>query len=247
MDALVAEKVILKKADDLGVTFDDDEINDKADEKVKMYKESSKTDEEFNEFIGKYGYDEESFKEYWVRQTKIEQVVEKMLEDVEASDEECQKYYDDNIDQYKVNPGAEVKHILFTDATEGEAQAKAARELAVSGKTFDEIAAMDEYKDKCQSEDLGHQDFENTQMVEEFVNAFKGLPENEISQPVKTQFGWHLILNTKINKEEVTKTYDEVKEQVKTTVLNTKKGDKYKELIEQYKEDIGVKIYEDRI
>ena len=45
-----------------------------------------------------------------------------------------------NVSSYVLEPGAYVKHILFTDETTGEVDAKAARELVLQGKTFEEIA-----------------------------------------------------------------------------------------------------------
>ena len=171
-----------------------------------------------------------------------------MVEGQEVTDEEISDYYNENIDSFKVQPGADVKHILFTDETTGEADAKAARELVLQGKTFDEIAAMDEYKDKCTTEDLGFQQFENnTSLVEEFVEGFKNLKEGEVSEPVKTSYGWHLIEISNIQNEEVTKTLDEVKDEIKENLLSTKENNKYTEELEKLKEDTKIKKYENRI
>lgn len=249
IDKLVSDKVLMNKKDDLDVEINDDDIKTQVEEQVKQYKEYTATEEAYVEFLAGYGYTPEEFETYMTEQMKIGKVYEKVVADVTTTDEELQTYYDDNIANYQVNAGATVTHILFKDATNGEAQAKAARVLAVSGKSFTDIKAMDEYKDdeNVLTEDLGHQDFENnTTMVTEFVDGFKSLALNEISQPVKTSFGYHIIKNTAVNTEAITQTFDEVKETVKSTVLQTKQEAEYKTKIEEYKAEMDIKIYEDR-
>ncbi|NLK95092.1 MAG: peptidylprolyl isomerase [Clostridiales bacterium] len=248
LNSLVEEKVLFAKQEEIGAEFTDDEIQTEVDSRVQMYKDYTGSDDAYAKFLEQYGYTEDEFKDYWTTQIKLEKIVDKMLEDIEVTDEEAQEYYNENTDNYKLEPGANVTHILFSDADKGEEQAKAARELAVQGKTFDEIAAMDEYKDVSKAEDLGYQASENnSQLVTEFVDGFKNLKEGEISQPVKTSFGWHLIKVTNVSTEEKTQTFDEVKETVKSTVLNNKKSEAYTERIEKYKNESDVKIYEDRI
>ena len=247
LESLIEEKVLMSMKDDLGVNFDNDEIKKEVDEQVEMYKSQYSEDGEFEEFIASYGYDEKGFEEFLTTQVKLSKIIEAMVADVTVSDEEIQEYYNENIDSYKLNPGADVQHIVFTDETTGEADAKAARELVLQGKTFDEIAAMDEYKDKCKAESLGHQDFENnTLLVSEFVDGFKNLPEGQVSEPVKTSHGWHLILNTNINTETVTESLDEVKDEIKNTILYNKKNEEYTNKLEKYKEEMNIKIYEDK-
>ncbi|OGI21220.1 MAG: peptidylprolyl isomerase [Candidatus Melainabacteria bacterium RIFOXYA12_FULL_32_12] len=82
-------------------------------------------------------------------------------------------------------------HILV--ATKEEADK--IREEILNGKDFGHAARKNS---KCpsgyQGGDLGF--FKRGNMVAEFENAAYTLPINEISEPVKTQFGWHLIMVT---------------------------------------------------
>ncbi len=82
-------------------------------------------------------------------------------------------------------------HILVP--TKGEADK--IREEILSGKNFEQAAAE---SSKCPSGarggDLGF--FGKGQMVQEFEKTAFELPVGEVSQPVQTQFGWHLILVT---------------------------------------------------
>lgn len=76
-----------------------------------------------------------------------------------------------------------------------EEEAKKLRDEIVNGASFGEIASK---VSKCPSGrnggDLGF--FGKGQMVIEFEEAAFSLPLNEVSQPIKTQFGWHLLVVT---------------------------------------------------
>ena len=250
LESLIEQEVLLANKDKIGADYTDEEVDKEVEEQINSIKESTENDEEkYKEYLKSCGYsDEEELKEEVKKSVILNKLREKMVEGQEVTDEEISDYYNENIDSFKVQPGADVKHILFTDETTGEADAKAARELVLQGKTFDEIAAMDEYKDKCTTEDLGFQQFENnTSLVEEFVEGFKNLKEGEVSEPVKTSYGWHLIEISNIQNEEVTKTLDEVKDEIKENLLSTKENNKYTEELEKLKEDTKIKKYENRI
>lgn len=81
---------------------------------------------------------------------------------------------------------------LLVDSQE---QAEKLREEIIAGKSFADAARE---SSKCPSGarggDLGY--FTRGKMVPEFEKAAFELPVGEISAPVKTQFGWHLLLVT---------------------------------------------------
>lgn len=78
---------------------------------------------------------------------------------------------------------------------DSEDQCKQLREQIVNGKPFADVAKE---VSKCPSGrdggDLGF--FGRGMMVPEFDQVAFTLPVNEISEPVKTQFGWHLLVVT---------------------------------------------------
>jgi peptidyl-prolyl cis-trans isomerase D len=91
------------------------------------------------------------------------------------------------------------RHILFQDTDTGEAQAQEFLARIQAGEDFNTVAeelatkAAEENPDdiKVRYEDLGW--FGEGQMVVEFEAAAKELEVGEISQPVQTSFGWHVI------------------------------------------------------
>jgi parvulin-like peptidyl-prolyl isomerase len=73
-------------------------------------------------------------------------------------------------------------------------------------------------------------------MVPEFEKATLALKDNEISKPVKTQFGWHIIKREALRKSEV-KPFAEVEQQLITFL----KGQKEQELLQKYIKDLEAK------
>ena len=76
-----------------------------------------------------------------------------------------------------------------------EEEAKQLREEIVAGKDFAEVAKeVSLCPSGKEGGDLGY--FRKGQMVPEFENAAFTLPIGQVSEPIKTQFGWHLIVVT---------------------------------------------------
>jgi foldase protein PrsA len=78
------------------------------------------------------------------------------------------------------------------------------------------------------------------------MDAFKTLKEGEVSQPVKSQFGYHLIKATGLKGAEVTP-LDQVKDEIKSTVLQQKQKDTFNAKIAEWKTDLKVKTNEDKL
>lgn len=251
LNSLVEQEVLraIKNKGIVKIKYTDKELKSDVDSSIKSLKEQYDTDKQLKAYLKSNGYNSESeYTKYVKDQLVLSKVAQKLVEDVKVSDSEIQSYYNKNISSYKVEPGADVTHIVFTDKTTGEADAIVARKLYLAGKSLDEIAAMDQFKNKCKKEDLGYQNYNNnSSLVAEFVNGFKDLPAGQISEPVKTSFGWHLILTSNVNTTETTQTLDQVRDKVKETVLNNKQSTQYKKKIAKYKKSLNVKTYTDRL
>lgn len=144
---------------------------------------------------------------------KLELLLEKAaMEDVEVTEEELKEYYENNYPEIKA------RHILVDD----EKTAKEVKEKLDKGSDFAELAK--EYStDTGTAEnggDLGW--FGPSKMVEEFSKVAFKLKENEISGPVKTDYGYHIIqvLETK-EKPKFEDVKKEIEENVKKNKINT--------------------------
>ena len=255
LNNVIAEKVLMAKKDKLKVKYTDEEIEKDVQEKVDYYKDYY--GEEYESFLKENDFTEKTFKEYWKKDSILQRIADKMVEDVEVTDEEVKKYYDENVDSFTVSEaGANVTHLLFRatekDGEEAINKAKtdceAARKLILEGKTFKDIEDSYNDTDYCKTENLGFQPFENNQsLVSEFVAGYVNLPENQLSELVKTSYGWHLILNTKIYKASDVQPFEIVKDSVTNTVLSSKKSEEYNKKLEKYEKELDVVRYEKRL
>ena len=101
----------------------------------------------------------------------------------------CSKVYDDAVKQMGNEQEVRARHILVP--TEDEAKAILAE--IKKGTDFAELAKQKSKDPGAAAEggDLGY--FTKEQMVPEFAEAAFKLDKGQVSEPVKTQFGWHII------------------------------------------------------
>lgn len=259
LDGLVDQEVLLQSKEEVGVDPDDDQINKDVDSRIDYYKQALGSDDNYENYIKSYGYDDDSFKDFLKKQVVLGMVVDAMVSDVEVSDEDIQNYYNDHIDDYTVKAGADVTHVLVKVKTDSngnpvdgadeaaKAEAEQIRQKALQGESLKDIANSPEFKDTAKYEDLGRVSFENSGMVQEFEDAFKNLPANQVSDVIKTKFGYHVIVNTAVYPNDEVKPLDQVKNEVKNTLLYQKQEDQYKTKLDEFKKQLKVKIYDKRI
>ncbi|CUQ23494.1 peptidylprolyl isomerase [Clostridium baratii] len=252
LNTLAERDVMLAESKKNNWTPSEEDLNKKVDERIAEMKKAYGGDEKFKEAYEAEGFkDEAAVKEQFKDDLIVENVIkEHIIKDIKVSDDEVKKYYEDNKSQFaSKKPGAEAYNIVIPDGKDAEATAKKVREEIVSGKvTFAEMAKKyntDATKDKGGS--LGFVDYDSTQLIPEFMDAFKKLKNGEISQPVKSQFGYHLIKAEKINTKTEYTPFKDVKENIKETLLKQKQNKAYEEKLKTWKEEIGVKLYEDRL
>ncbi|HXN72299.1 MAG TPA: peptidyl-prolyl cis-trans isomerase [Candidatus Acidoferrales bacterium] len=152
----------------------------------------------------------------------------KLRESIPMNDDVLRAYYNSHIDQYKVENRAHVEHILFktvgkTDAEIAEIRQKAEDVLkkARSGANIEDLAKKFSEDDgtKAKGGDLGW--IVEKQTVPEFEQAAFSLPKGQISDLVKTQYGFHII---KVLDRETahTKSFEEVRGSIVPIVAEEK-------------------------
>lgn len=245
LDSLVTQKILLQKASELNLTPSDDEINTKIDETISQYKAQYSQEGQFESLLEQNGFTEDEFREFLKKQIIMSAVQEDILKDVTATDEDAQTYYDENKDtKYTVGAGATASHILVAD----EETAKKLKAQLDAGADFAQLAKENstDTGTKDNGGSLGFVAYNSTQLVTEFMDGFKNLKEGEVSEPVKTQYGYHLIKATGLKDSEVTP-FDQVKDEIKSTLLQQKQSETFNSKIEEWKTDLKVKTYEDRL
>jgi peptidyl-prolyl cis-trans isomerase C len=137
-----------------------------------------------------------------------------------VTDQAMHKVYDDAVKQMSGEQEVRARHILV--ATEVEAKAVIAE--IRKGTDFAELAKLKSKDPGAAAEggDLGY--FTREQMVPEFAEAAFKLEKGQVSEPVKTQFGWHII-KVENKRTKPAPEYEKVKEQVQTFVMRRAQGE----------------------
>jgi peptidyl-prolyl cis-trans isomerase C len=140
------------------------------------------------------------------------------------TDEAMHKVYDDAVKQMPAEEEVHARHILVRVPAGDDKASKAAEDKIKAvivrlkkGEDFAKVAAevTEDPSGKANGGDLGF--FTKEQMVPEFADVAFGLDKGKISEPVKTQFGWHVI-KVEDKRQKPAPTFDEVKPQLEAFV-----------------------------
>ena len=156
--------------------------------------------------------------------------IQKAVERVRVTDDEAKKFYDENPEQFEGGLTFNASHILVDSEDEA---ADIRTKLEAGELTFEDAARKySSCPSKAQGGELG--DFGHGQMVPEFEEACEAMEPGELSNPVKTQFGWHLIRLNK--KEEAGKIpFSEAKDEIRQALLSEKQQAAYQSRVNQLK------------
>ncbi|MCG2678183.1 SurA N-terminal domain-containing protein [bacterium] len=159
--------------------------------------------------------------EYLKRNEEIE--IEYLLiapaKEVRIDQKEIEKYYQENKESYRVPEKIRVRHVLIKGREARERIKEITRRLGKE-EDFEKLAKeFSQCPSKEKGGDLGF--FKRGDMVEEFEGVAFGLEEGQISRPVKSRFGYHII-KLEEKKESYIPPLDEVKEKIKRTLKEEK-------------------------
>ena len=145
------------------------------------------------------------------------------------SEEELKKYYQTHADEFRQQKQVHARHILVKDkatADKLEARLKKGEDFATLAKENSSCPSA------AQGGDLGF--FSHDRMVKEFADAAFKLKPGEISAPVKTKFGYHIIKVDEV-KEASARPFAEVKANIRNKLMQEKKEQVFKEYVDGLK------------
>ena len=214
---LVQREEYANEADDLGIKVSDEEITKKVDEVKKQYFQNDQ--KKFEAGLKQQGYTVEALREDLVSQLISQKIYENLTKSVKVSDAELQKYYDENKTQYSVAESRAVRHILVKT----KAEADAIHSQLESGADFAKLA-KESSLDPGSKDQGGKLTVSRGQTVAPFDKAAFSLETNELSDPVKTEFGYHLIQPLAAVKAGSVTPFAEVKAQIRTQLAEERKN-----------------------
>lgn len=152
---------------------------------------------------------------------------------ITVTDEEIEKYYSENLSKYETPKTVEARHILIKVdenapeevVAEKELKARQIYDMAIKeGQDFSELAKT--YSEGPSKDNGGYLgSFEEGKMVQPFSDKAFSMKEGEISEPVRTQFGWHVIKVEKVNPS-VKRQLAEVKPEIEKTLIKERAENK---------------------
>ncbi len=162
--------------------------------------------------------------------------INKVLSDVKVTDEEVKAYYEANQHYFKSEESVTARHILV----ESLEQAEEVKNKIDNGMNF-EMAAL-QYS-TCPSKEQGGNlgNFTRGRMVPEFEEAAFELAIGEVSKPVQTQFGYHIIRVEEKNEGSL-RPLEEVYPMIQREILNERESFKYMQFTEELKNKYNVEI-----
>ena len=236
MKTLVEKELIYQE----GVKTPPADLDARVDENYQAVMARMPSEDDFKKALAKDNLTEESLRELLKRSVILNNYIENVLgKDVEVSEEEVKKFYDDNPQYFNVPETVHASHILITPEGDSEEAKEAAkkkieglREDIAKGADFAEVAKENS---SCPSApnggDLGT--FERGKMVPEFEEAAFSLKPGELSNVVETKFGYHIIKAQEVTEAGVMPiedVHDKIAAFSRRNVVNEKLGEKIEEL-----------------
>ena len=239
MDKLVAEAASTEKVSDADV-----------DAELAKIKGQFPDEKAFQDQMAQAGMTPEKLKENIRTGLQQSRWMKSQVKTTDVTDEQAKTFYESNIKEFEQPQTVKASHILFMvdpDASpdvvkqKEEAAAKAAQRAA-AGEDFTKLAKeLSEEPGAAESGgDLGF--FPKDRMVPEFAEVAFAQKVGDISKPVKTQFGWHVIKVTD-KKEAGTVPFDQVKEQVVSFLKSTNQREAVQAVLNKLKESAKIETF----
>lgn len=246
LDVLVNQQVVLQEGKKMNVISPED-LQKQVDERVSETEKAFKGQDAFNAALKQQNMTLDQFKQQIQNELVIKAVLANIGKDIKITPEQAQEYYNNNKMLYTTkDSGADVSHILVK--TKDEADKIEAELKKDNGKNFAELAKQDSIdtgsKDKGGS--LGWVAYDSTDLVQPFMNGMRTLTKDgQISQPVQSQFGWHIIKveNVKLAYQP----FNDVEKTIEQQLTQQQENTKFEQDLTQWKKDLDVKVYDNKL
>ena len=236
IDIFVQQRIIIQDAIAQGLTVTDDEVSTD----FEALKAAYQTPEAWDAALKDANYTEDVLRKVIHDQALVQKLAEKVAESdlaAEPSDEEVQAYYEQNQIMFSTPAERLGRPLLVAD----EAAARTALERVRGGEDFATVAGegSEGPGSKSTGGDLGWSD--GNSFVEGFRETYQTLPVGEISDLVKTDFGYHIIQILE-EREASVMPIDNVREQIVQDIRNTNANATFEAYIDELeaKAEIGV-------
>lgn len=246
LDRMIDMELLYQESEKKGLTIDDEEANVELAQIIQRFP----SEEEFNKQMAHSGQSKEDLKKNIMRGKAIENLIEKEVGDkIVITEEDVKGYYDNNQNYFVQPEQIKASHILIKVEPNAEEAKKTAAMQKIKevekkideGGDFAELAK--EYSEGPSAPnggDLGF--FSRGQMVPPFEEAAFALEVGQVSKPVETRFGYHLI-KVYDKKPGSTTPFEDVKERIQQFLKSQKMNEAVLQYIAKLKEEAKVERF----
>jgi parvulin-like peptidyl-prolyl isomerase len=229
VEFLVTMSELTQKAKSLGLApVTDKEVQTQIDQIKKQY--AGGNEKTFEKLLAGQGLTIDIYRLQWRYQLLSNRISASVTKDVKVSDADVKKYYDANKASYAQAESRDVRHILVNSKTLAdsiESQLKAGGDFAKLAKKYS--------KDTGSAANGGKLTVEKGKTVPPFDKAAFSLKTNEISAPVHSTYGWHIIQPLSAIRPAQTKSLKSVEATIRQQLLSTKKQDAMTKFLDDMK------------
>lgn len=226
VDFLVQRVELAKEADSLGIDVTDQAVTERVDELKNQF--FSGDEEKYKKELESLGLTDADVRADVRAQLIAEKIFDQVTKDVKVTAEDVKSYYDANQEQFEVPESREVAHILVKTKKEAEdlyAQLQ-------DGADFAELAKKHS-ADTASAEDGGKLTDERGSFVPEFEKVAFALDTGEIGEPVKSDFGWHIIKALADTRPAATTPFEEAKKSIEEQLLEERRNEAMSTWVDQ--------------
>ncbi len=235
MKYLVQQDELEQRAKSLGIVVSDKDVDARIKQIKTQYFGGSET--KYKQQLKAQGLTEALLRVNLHGQILSEKLYAKVTGGVKVSDADIQKYYNDHQSTYAQAASRDVRHILVNDkklADQLEAQLKSGGDFAKLAKQYS--------KDPGSAKQGGKLTISKGQTVAPFDKVAFSLKTNEISAPVHTTYGWHIIQALSAVKPAKQTPLKDVKASISQQLLQTKKTDVINKWVDGVNKEYAKKI-----
>ena len=245
---LVELEEFRQAAEELGVSVTDEDVDKAEQELIKSRFDGKRT--AYEKALEAQGFTAEQYREKALAVSALsKKIFDEVTKGVKVTDQEILAYYTQNQSQYGTPESRDVRHILIAEKS-GDGKVDFA---ASKAKADDIYAQLEDGADfaalaKSSSADPGSKEsggkltISRGQTVPEFDKISFELDTGELSKPVKTQYGYHVIEAVSDVRKAQTTPIDKVRATIRATLLQQKRNEEMQAWVEDLKSDYEGKV-----
>jgi foldase protein PrsA len=257
VEYLVTMEVLRQEAVTFGITITEQDVEAQIDQIKQMFQGD---EDKFDAALKAQNMTLEQLTQSIRERLLLDEMKAAVTEDVTVTEEEAKAYYEAHKADFVQEEKRETRHILIApvkldengmmtttptqaDWDAAKAEAEKVRSQIQNGADF--ITEVEKYSDDVATKDSGGELglITKGQMDPDFEDAVFSLKKGELSRPVRTQYGYHLIEVTDITPKKQL-AYEEVKENIKSSLLDEKQAATWEEWLAEKETALGVEYRE---